>query len=325
VIVLLCGLLNVFSIKTAGWASTVMAAGLITAMAAFIFAGLSGGNWDVQNMVPFFTQGSGGTFGFMSAVPLAMVAYSSIVAAAFMVGEIRNPKKTVPMAMSIAMAVVVGLYLLIMLTTLGLVTATYLLETGMEYIPLYAAVYKALANMPWIPYIISIAAVLALTNNILVMITLLGRTVQAAATSGILPRSLRKETRMGVPLRATVTVTVILALLSSIPDATNFIIGMGTLCSAAVVVIVSLSVLAARKKNPGKSRFKAPGGNVLPVIMMLVILACYIPGMLAGGWQLWVCTLAYFAVGMGVYWMGSRQDRNAVGGTAGDKENTGKL
>lgn len=320
--VLLCGLLNIFTVKVAGQASTVLAAGLIIAMAAFIFAGLSGGNWDAKNMAPFFTQGSGGTFGFMSAVPLAMVAYGSIVAAAFMAGEIRNPNKTVPRAMTIAMAVVTGLYLLIMLTTLGLVTASCLLEAGMENIPLYAAAYKALANMPWMPYVISIAAVLALTNNILVMITLLSRTVHATAASGILPHSLSKKTRSGVPLLATAAVTVILALLSSFPDAGNFIIGMGTLCSAIVVTIVCFSLPAARKKNPGKSRFRAPGGKVLPVMILLVILACYIPGMLAGGWQLWICTAAYFAVGMGVYWLGTRRGRSTADGSSGDEENT---
>lgn len=306
-VVVLCGLLNVFKITVAGKASTALTVSLVVAMLVFVGAGLFSGNWQWGNLQPFFTQGTGGALGFMSAVPLAMVAYSSIVAAAFMVGEIRNPKKTVPKAMSLAMGVVLSLYVLIMLTTLGLISAVQLLDMGMEYVPLFAAAYTALSNLPWMPYLISVAAVLALINNIMVFITLLSRTVQATASSGILPKKLAQNGRGGTPIYATLVVTLVLMVLASFPGAINFLIGMGTLCSAIVVVAICLSILAARKKNPGKSTFHAPGGSVLPKVMMAVILVCYIPDIFAGGWVLWACTLGYFAVGMVIYWISARR------------------
>ena len=178
---------------------------------------------------------------------------------------------------------------------------------GMEYVPLFAAAYTALSNLPWMPYVISVAAVLALINNIMVFITLLSRTVQATAAFGVLPAALAKTGKTGTPLLATLVVTIVLAIMSSFPGAINFLIGMGTLCSAIVVVTICLSIIAARKKNPGKSTFHAPGGTALPVLMMLVIVVCYIPDILAGGWQLWACTLGYFAVGMVIYWLGTRR------------------
>lgn len=306
-VVLLCGLLNVFNITVAGKASTTLTVSLIVAMLIFAGAGLFSGSWNPANLTPFFTQGRGGPLGFVSAIPLAMVAYSSIVAAAFMVGEIKNPNKTVPKAMSIAMGVVLSLYVLIMLTTLGLVSAVQLMEMGMEYVPLFAAAYTALSHLPWMPYLISIAAVLALINNIMVFITLLSRTVQATAASGVLPAPLAKIGPTGTPLYATLACTAVLAVLAAFPSAIDYLIGMGTLCSAIVVITICLSILAARKKNPGKSTFHAPGGGALPVVMMAVIVACYIPDILAGGWQLWALTLAYFAVGMLIYWLGTRR------------------
>ena len=133
------------------------------------------------------------------------------------------------------------------------------------------------------------------------------RTVQATAAFGVLPAALAKTGKTGTPLRATLVVTIVLAIMSSFPGAINFLIGMGTLCSAIVVVTICLSIIAARKKNPGKSTFHAPGGTALPVLMMLVIVVCYIPDILAGGWQLWACTLGYFAVGMVIYWLGTRR------------------
>ena len=88
------------------------------------------GKWDGSALTPFFTQGLEGTFGFMGAIPIAMVAFGAIVAVSFMVGEIKNPKKTVPQSMIIAMSIVLVLYVLMILTTLGLVTAALAYVTG---------------------------------------------------------------------------------------------------------------------------------------------------------------------------------------------------
>ena len=81
---------------------------------------------EFKDQVAVVTGGAGGALGFMSAVPIAMVAFGAIVAAAYMVGEIKNPRKTVPKAMAIAMTVVVVLYIAMITATLGLVTAGFL-------------------------------------------------------------------------------------------------------------------------------------------------------------------------------------------------------
>jgi len=80
-----------------------------------------------------------------------------------------------------------------------------------------------------------------------------------------------------------------------------------------VVVMICLSILAARKKKPGLSLFRAPGGKALPAAIMIVIVACYVPNILAGGWFLWACTFAYFAVGIVIYVIGARARRIAPG------------
>lgn len=304
--VVICGVLNIFNIAVTGKASTVLTLGLVATMLLFIVVGLFSGSWDASRMAPFFTQGSGGAFGFMGAIPVAMVAYGSIVAVAFMVGEIRDPNKNVPRAMTIAMIVVMALYILVMLTTLGLVSAGMLSEMHMEYIPLYAAAFTTLAHISWLKYVISVAAVLALMTTILVLITLSARTVQAAASFGVLPRALAKNNeKTKTPITATLVVTAVLAVLSAFPSATNFIVNLGALCNAIVVVIICITILQARKRNPGKSAFKAPGGTVVPVITLVVIVACYIPDILAGGWQLWAWTVGYFALGMIIYFIGT--------------------
>ena len=79
-------------------------------------------------MGPFFSQGAGGTTGFLSAVPIAMTGYGSIVAVSFMVQEVKNPNKNVPRAVLIALAIVCLLYVGMVAATLGMLTVRYLTE-----------------------------------------------------------------------------------------------------------------------------------------------------------------------------------------------------
>lgn len=308
--VVICGVLNLVNMAITGKANTVLTFGLAATMVAFIVVALFSGQWDGSMLIPFFTQGAEGTFGFMGAIPIAMVAYGSIVAVAFMVGEIKDPNKTVPKAMTIAMLVVVTLYILVMVSVLGLVSSQFLQSNpGMAYIPLYAAAFTKLAAIPWLTKLISISAVLALITTILVVMALAARALQATADSGILPGFLAKNNeKTGVPVNAQIVVIILVGATAAFPNFTNLIVNLGSLCNAIVVAIVCITVIAARNKNtyvPGN--FKAPGGNALPVATLIIIIAAYIPGILNGGWQLWAWTAGYFAVGMIIYYLGTRK------------------
>ncbi|MDF2532750.1 MAG: amino acid permease-associated region, partial [Clostridia bacterium] len=308
--VVICGLLNIVKFAVTGKANTLLTFGLAGTMILFIIVALFSGQWDASMLTPFFSQGAEGTWGFMGAIPIAMVAYGSIVAVAFMVGEIKDPSKTVPKAMSIAMLVVVTLYVLVMITVLGLVSSEFLQNNpGMAYIPLYAAAFTKLAAIPWLTKLISISAVLALITTILVVMALAARALQASAISGILPNFLAKNNeKTGVPLNAQMVVMLIVGAIAAFPKLTNLIVNLGSLCNAIVVAIVCLTIIAARKKNPSvQNSFKAPGGDVLPILTFIVIIAAYIPGIMSGGWQLWAWTAGYFLVGMILYSIGTKK------------------
>jgi len=303
-VVILCGILNIIEISAMGKINTGLTIGLALAMVVFIITGFSSGKWDGAAFSPFFTQGAEGAWGFMGAIPIAMVAFGAIVAVSFMVGEIKNPKKTVPQSMIIAMSVVLVLYVLMIVTTLGLVTAGFLQQNpGMAYIPMYAAVFTTLSNLPWLGYVITIAAVLALLTTIIVVMALAGRALQASAEAGILPKGLGKiNGKTNTPVNAQLLVILIVGVIAAFPNATNFIVNFGSLCNAIVVAIICLTIIAARKKNPELTdKFTAPGGNALPLITLIVIIAAYIPGILSGGYMLWVWTIAYFVLGMIIY------------------------
>jgi len=308
--VVICGVLNIIKISAMGKINTVLTVGLALTMLIFVVCGLTSGKWDGGALVPFFTQGGDGAFGFMGAIPIAMVAFGSIVAASFMVGEIKNPKKTVPKAMTISMIIVLILYLLMILTTLGLVTAGFLMKNpGMAYIPMFAAVFTSLSSMPWLGIVISISAVLALITTILVVMLLAARTLQASAEGGILPKFLAKNnSKTNVPVNAQLIVILVVGVISAFPDATNFIVNFGSLCNAIVVAMICLTIIAARRKYPEiTEKFKAPGGTVLPIIIFIIIIASYVPGIIQGGYMLWVWTAVYYVLGLIIYAVGARK------------------
>ncbi len=298
----LCYGLNVIKFTVAGKLNSVLVADMIITLLVYVFASFTGGQWDTANLTPFFTQGSDGALGFLNAIPTAMVGYGAIVAVAFMVSEVREPKKTVPRAVAIAMAVVVVLYVAIIAATIGLVSNQYLADNpDMRYVPLYAACYVKLGYLPWLPKVVSVAAVLALVTTMLVLLAQAGRTIQAAAQDGLLPEALARTGRHGAPAAASAVVAVPAAVLSCFPGLTSMIVNYGALFAAVTVFITIVSVYAARKKYPAPQGYRVPRGRLLPALALVVIVACQIPGIVAGGFVIWLCAAAWYAVGLAIF------------------------
>ena len=297
-----CGIFVLLNISATGKVNLGLTIGLVVTMAIFIGIAFGSG-WDANNFSPFIGQGTGGGFGFVSAIPIAMLAYGAIVAVAFMVDEIRNPQKTIPKAMTIAMAVTIVLYVLAMVATLGLVTAGFLAENpNFTYAPMVgAALTHMMATTPWIITLIVISAVLALMTTALVVMLLASRTFQASANGGLLPKGLAKMNKNGVPIFATLLTIIIVVIFAALPDVTNFVVNLGALANVLVVAIICITIIAARKKNPGVATFKAPGGSAVSIIVLIVLVACYIPDLVNGSWILWVWSACYYAVGLIIF------------------------
>lgn len=306
--VAICLLLNSIKFSVAGKLNSILVGALVASLSVYVIACFCGGSWDFSMLEPFFTQGKTGTFGFMAAVPTAMVGYGSIVAIAFMVSEVKNPSKNVPKAVLIAMSIVAIIYILIILATLGLVSASFLDENpGMRYIPLYAACFTKLSMFPWLSKVVSIAAILALVTTILVVLALTGRAIQAASIDGILPKVFAKSNRFGVPAFATSAVAILAAIISCFPSFTEQIVGFGTLFAAVTISINIISLYVARHKNLGTENiFTAPGGQFLPALSLVLIIACYIPDIISGGWIIWVYTIVWYALGIGIFKLSSK-------------------
>ena len=241
-----------------------------------------------------------GTFGFLQAVPNAMTGYGSIVAIAFMVGEVKNPNRTVPKSLAIALTMVVFLYMLMILSTMGNITTQFLIDNpGMRFIPMFAAAFTTLSSVPWLSTIISIAACIALITTMLVVLALNARAISSMADDGMMPHFLSKRNKNGVPMTGTLLIGALCIILACFPGITEILVNMGSVIAATTIMIVCYSFICARKKHPHiEGNYQAPGGIALAVIAIVLILISYIPGIINGQGTMWLFTLGVYAVGV---------------------------
>ena len=295
--------LNSVKFSLAGKVNNLLVLGLVIAMAVYIGVAFTTGAWDETTLTPFFTQGSAGSTGFLAMVPTAMVGYGSIVAMAFMVSEVKNPNKNVPKSILIAVILVVCLYVGIILATVGMVSAEYLMENpGMQFIPLYAAAFTKLASIPWISKVISIAALFALLTTMLTVTSLTSRAVQATAEKGLMPAKLAENNKAGVPVYSTILIMAPCLVISCFPQLTSTIVSFAALFATVTITINVVSLLVARKKfDLPEGAFHAPGGKVLPIVALVLIVLCYIPDIIGGGWKIWTYTIVWYVVGLIYY------------------------
>lgn len=255
---------------------------------------------DPVEFVKGITDGRGADVVFnTTAIPNAMVGYGSVVAIAFLVSEVKNPNRTVPKSMAISMVLVVLLYLLMIIATMGNITTQLLIDNpGFRFIPMFAAAFTSLTSVPWLSKLISIAALLALLTTMLVVLSLNARAVSSMADGGMLPKPLAKLNKNGVPGTATVTLAIICMVLSCFPSLTELLVNLGSVSAAITIVIVCASLICARKKVPHQAgNYKAPGGNFISVLTIVLIVASYIPGIFSGGGTMWLFTIIIYAVG----------------------------
>ena len=123
--------------------------------------------------------------------------------------EVRNPARTIPRAISIALIVAVGIYALIGLALLRTVGAQGLADSAA---PLATAV--STADAAWAVPIVRIGAALASLGALLALIAGIGRTSLAMARNGDLPRWLAAvHPRFHVPHHAEIALAVVVGVL----------------------------------------------------------------------------------------------------------------
>ena len=301
--IFLCYLLNVIKFSTAGKINNYIVALLIATIFTYVFSAFFSGNFTLQNFIPFFTQGVEGWAGVFSAVPIAVIGYSSINAMAFMVSDVKNPDSVVSKSMLISIAIVVAIYFLVIVSTMGLITTEYLIQNpGMRFIPLFAVCNAKMPSMPWLTYVVSISATIALMTTILVCISMNARTLKAASDDGILPSVFGRLNKNQVPSYAVATTCILSGIIACFPKMTSEIVNFGSLFNVFTLVItITAFIYARRTRKSEKVAFMAPGGYWLASVVLVLLAFCNFTSIATAGHEMWVFTLIFSVLGLVIF------------------------
>lgn len=234
-----------------------------------------------------------GFAGILQGAGFIFFAYLGFGRIAALGGEVKNPKKNLPLAILIALATSVVLYVMTGLVATGLLNYGILAGSGS---PLTDAV-KVTGNFTLIAAI-SFGALVATTSVLLTNLIGLSRVSFAMANNGQLPKSMSKiHAKLGTPYISILATGALMTILASVSDLKQTA-AITSISILSTHIILHFSVVRLRKKTPDLKTFKAP---LYPLIPALGIVSCIILmfSLPMEAWIVWVG----FVIAVSVYYL----------------------
>lgn len=217
-----------------------------------------------SNYSPFFPYGLTGVFKGAGIIMFAYIGFDTLTTAA---EEVKNPQKTIPIAI---------LGALIISSILYIVVATILNGMFPYYIYKDVAAPVAFAlqqvGFNWASAVVSVGALCGLTSVILVGLFGQSRILYAISRDGLLPEIFsRLHPTFKTPFIGLLFVSTVSAVLAAFTPI-EMAVQLANIGSLAAFIIVALAVMVLRWKSPEIPRpFKTP---LMPVIPILAIIFC---------------------------------------------------
>ncbi|RRO17659.1 amino acid permease [Saccharopolyspora rhizosphaerae] len=245
------------SVKANVVLTCVELSGLAIVILSGVYALVLGSSDPVFNPTPArltqFNNEGGPLLAITSATALAFFAMVGFEDSVNMAEETKNPTRTFPRAVLLALSITAAIYLAVALLTATLVPTEELKNTDA---PLLLVVKTA---VPWFPPVIfSIIALSAVTNTALMNMLMASRLLYGMANEGVIPKQLGKvHTSRATPWVSILFTSILaIALVSSLE-----IEDLGSTTSLlllAVFALVNVAVLVLRREKVEHPHFTAP-------------------------------------------------------------------
>jgi len=234
------------------------------------------GNWFPTSSVtsePSFMPN--GFAGVMSAVSGVFFAYIGFDAISVLSEETKNPQKDLPKGMLISLGLCTVIYIILTLTLTGLVD--YRKFDGIGD-PLSFVFDKSNLNLPWMEFIVSLIAIVAITTVLLVFQMGQPRIWMAMSRDGLLPKKFQQvHSKNKIPSFATIITGIVVGVPILFTDKT-FILDFTSIGTIFAFVLVCGGVLMLPPKEKIKGRFHLPyinGRLFFPLIFIGGLLFFY--------------------------------------------------
>ncbi|PWA10756.1 hypothetical protein DCC39_10740 [Pueribacillus theae] len=221
-------IINFFGLKTTNAIQVIMVIWMIAALLIFAFPGLIIGEPAPPSDLPFLSNGFSGLF---IAAALASFAYAGYNIITELGGNIKNPKRNLPLSIIISLLLVALIYFFVTLAVSRLVPAEEL-ATGDLSLTTIATQFLS----PGFVTFIGIGALLALATTLNVAVMIIPQELNAIAKDGLAPKIFTKlHGKNEIPTAGLITGFVfgVLLILSGISlDASGLMITVGFLAAA---------------------------------------------------------------------------------------------
>ncbi len=189
---------NYTGVRRTAAVTRVLVAAVLLVLLAVVVLGFGGVR---SGLAPLSAQDLSWSETLQSA-GLIFFAFAGYARIATLGEEVRDPRRTIPRAIRVALGLAFGVYLL--------VAVTLLLRLGPEGLALAEAPVAEAVSGTWLVPAVRVAAALAALGALLSLLAGVGRTVLAMGRTGDLPRPLAAvHPRFAVPHRAEVVVALV--------------------------------------------------------------------------------------------------------------------
>ncbi len=261
VLVVLCALLLIRGASESATVNAVMVVIKISVLVLFVVIGATG--WNSDNFADFAPFGVTGITG---AAGIIFFAYIGLDAVSTAGEEVKNPRRTMPLAILIALVTVTTVYVAVAVVAVAAQPAADFegQEAGLS------AILERVVGASWPGTLIAAGAIISIFSVTLVTIYGQTRILFAIGRDGMLPRFFRTvNARTRTPVNNTAAVALVVALLAGLLPI-NFLAEMTSIGTLVAFLVVSVGVIILRRTEPDLPRgFKVPGYPVVPVLSVL--------------------------------------------------------
>jgi amino acid transporter len=259
-VVVMLAIVNLLGIRQAAIVSNLFTVGKLVPIIIFIAAGLFFLNPQAYDFGPTPTTGA-----FSQSVLLLVYAFTGFEMATIPAGEIRDPQRSLPHALLIAILVVVVLYIMIQVVCVGTLPGLAqsqkpLADAGSHFLGAAGGA------------IISAGAVISITGNLNILLLSGSRLPFAMAEQKQLPAFVgtihRRFFTPYIAILITAGFMLVLTLKSSFLAALTISVIARLVTYAATCL--ALPVLRARREAPA-ALFRLPGGTVIAILALILI------------------------------------------------------
>ena len=281
-------LLVVSGIRRSSVANAAIVSLTLLALMVFVIWGLPGAmRAGTQNFSPFFAGGESTAWSaFFEATALMFVAFTGYGRVATLGEEIRDPFKSIPLAIIITLLVATGVYLLVGGIAIAAAGADILASAASEQAAPLEVVARRLLH-PFVATIVAAGAVTAMLGVLLNLVLGLSRVVLAMSRRRDMPVALSRLDQTGeTPRLAVIFVGLVIAGLTLIGDVKT----TWSFSAFTVLVYYALTNLAALRLSRQERLYPR-------LFAWLGLVACLLLAFFVEP-KIWMTGLALIAVGL---------------------------